>query len=67
LDNRAMSAWIRTAGRIPPWTETWPTPLTSFSRCASSVSAMSLSWRSEMVCEVIARVTIGASAGFTLE
>ena len=37
------------------------------SRCASRVSAMSLSWRCEIVSEVIASVTIGASAGFTLE
>ena len=58
---------MRTAGLMPPWTETWPTPVTSLSRCAINVSAMSLSSRSAMVCEVSATVTIGASAGFTLE
>ena len=58
---------MRIAGRILPWTVTRPTPVTSLSRCASKVSAMSLSWRCEIVSEVIASVTIGASAGFTLE
>src|SRR4029077_6363828 len=36
-------------------------------RCASSVSAISLNCRSETVSEVSAKVTIGTSAGFTLE
>ena len=58
---------MRIAGRMLPCTVTRPTPVSSLSRCASSVSAMSLSARSEMVSEVIASVTIGASAGFTLE
>ena len=35
-------------------------------RCAIMVSARSESWRSGMVGEVSARVTMGASAGFTL-
>ncbi len=57
---------MRTAGRMLPCTVTRPTPDTSLSRCARSVSAMSLSARSEIVSEVIASVTMGASAGFTL-
>ena len=44
-----------------------PTPPISLSRCASSVSARSLRLRSDMVSEVSASVTIGVSAGFTLE
>jgi hypothetical protein len=52
---------------MPPWTETWPTPVTSLSRWASSVSAMSLNCRRETVSEVSAKVTIGTSAGFTFE
>ena len=58
---------MRMAGRIFPCTVTRPTPEISLNRCASSVSAMSLSARSEIVSDVIASVTIGASAGLTLE
>ena len=58
---------MRTAGLIPPCTETWPTPLTELSRWASRVSARSLSVRRETVSEVSATVTIGESAGFTFE
>ena len=58
---------MRIAGRNPPSTVTRPTPLSSLSRWASRLSARSLSWRSEMVLEVSAKVTIGASAGFTFE
>ena len=58
---------MRIAGRMPPCTETWPTPVTSDSRGAMMVSAMSLSARWSMVLEVSASVMIGASAGFTLE
>ena len=58
---------MRTAGRIPPWMVTRPTPVTSLSRCISTVSARSLSCRSDTVGEVIANVTTGASAGFTFE
>ena len=56
---------MRTAGLMPPSTETCPTPATLLSRWAISVSARSESWRSEMVGEVSASVTIGWSAGFT--
>jgi hypothetical protein len=56
---------MRTAGRIPPSIDTWPTPVTWLSRCPIRVSARSLIWRSEIVCEVSASVTIGASAGLT--
>ncbi len=52
---------------MPPCTETWPTPVTSESRGAMMVSAMSLSVRRSMVCEVSASVMTGASAGFTFE
>ena len=58
---------MRTAGRNPPSTVTRPTPVTSLNRWASRLSARSLSARSETVVEVSASVTIGASAGFTLE
>ena len=57
---------MRIAGLRPPCTETWPTPVTSLSRCAIMVSARSLSWRSEIGRDVSASVMIGASAGFTL-
>ena len=52
---------------MPPCTETWPTPVTSDSRGAMMVSAMSLSARRAIVFEVSASVMIGASAGFTFE
>ncbi len=58
---------MRTAGLMPPCVETLPTPEISESRCANSVSARSLKERSATVCEVSASVTIGVSAGFTLE
>ena len=58
---------MRIAGRMPPCTETWPTPLTSESRGAMMVSAISLSARRSIACEVSASVMIGASAGFTFE
>ena len=57
---------MRTAGFSPPSTETRPTPEIWLSRCASSVSAMSLIARSEIVSERSASVMTGASAGFTL-
>ena len=57
---------MRTAGRMPPSTATWPTPAMELRRWAIKVSARSDSWRSEMLDEVSASVTIGASAGFTL-
>src|SRR5436309_1150063 len=53
---------MRTAGRILPCTVTLPTPATSLKRCVSTVSERSLSWRSEMVGEVMASVMIGATA-----
>ncbi len=52
---------------MPPCTATWPTPVTSDSRGAIMVSAMSLKLRSAIVCEVSASVMIGTSAGFTFE
>ena len=58
---------MRTAGLMPPSTDTWPTPGTELSRCVISVSARSLRLRIEMVFEVSASVMIGASAGFTFE
>ena len=58
---------MRTAGLMPPCVDTLPTPLISLSRCASRVSARSLRLRSDTVSEVSASVTIGVSAGFTLE
>ena len=63
---RATSAWMRTAGRMPPSTDTWPTPLTVDKRWAMSVSARSLRSRIDTMSDVSARVTTAASAGFTL-
>ena len=57
---------MRTAGFNPPSTETRPTPEIWLSRCARSVSAMSLIARNEIVSERSANVITGASAGFTL-
>ena len=57
---------MRTAGLMPPCTETWPTPDTEARRCAISVSARSESARRGTVSEVSASVMIGASAGFSL-
>ncbi len=57
---------MRTAGRMPPSTETWPTPEMELSRCAISVSARSRQLRAcGMLSEVSASVMIGVSAGFT--
>ena len=58
---------MRIAGRMPPSTETWPTPVTSDSRGARRLSARSLKARWSTVSEVSASVMIGVSAGFTLE
>ena len=63
----AGSTCRRSAGRILPCTITRPTPPTCASRCASSVSAASLSRNSGSVPEVSASVITGGSAGFTLE
>ncbi len=52
---------------MPPSMVTRPTPLISERRGASSVSARSLSTRTDAVSDVSASVTIGASAGFTFE
>src|SRR5260370_37589282 len=58
---------MRIAGLMPPCTVTLPTPESSLSRWARRLSERSLSWRSEIVLGGSASVTIGASAGFTLE
>src|ERR1700694_3829067 len=58
---------MRVAGRMPPCTETWPTPVTSDSRGAMMVSAMSLSARWSMVLEVSASVMIGGASGVHFE
>jgi hypothetical protein len=52
---------------MPPSTETWPTPVTSESRGAMMVSAMSLKARRSIDFEVSASVITGTSAGFTFE
>jgi len=59
-------ASMRTAGGAEPPTNTWPTPSTCDSRCASTESAMSYTRGVSSVSEVSARIMIGASAGFTL-
>jgi len=57
---------MRTAGRMPPWMVTRPTPATSLKRWVNMVSVRSLSCRSEIDGDVIASVMIGESAGLTL-
>ena len=57
---------MRTAGSALPPTVTCPTPSTWDSRCARMVDAASYICPRDSVGEVSARMTIGASAGFTL-
>ena len=59
------SACTRTAGCCPPPTKTCPTPCTWAIFCASTVFAVSNSWGSGTVFDVIERMSTGASAGFT--
>ena len=61
-----VSTWIRTAGRWPPDRVTSPTPLTWLILSASRVLAMFCTSVSGSESEVSARVSTGASAGFTL-
>ena len=58
--------WIRTAGRWPPESETWPTPGTCEILVARRVSTRFCTCVIGIVCEVMPSVRIGASAGFTL-
>ena len=58
---------MRTAGRILPCTVTRPTPESSAQPLSDQGIGDVAQRRIEMVFEVIASVTIGASAGFTLE
>ncbi len=60
-----VSAWIRTAGRCPPASETRPTPLTWLIFCASRVLTRFCTSVSGTVSELIASVSTGASAGLT--
>ncbi len=57
---------MRTAGRELPPTLTWPMPSICEIFCASTVSATSYICGWVMTSEVMARIKIGASAGFTL-
>ena len=61
------SASMRTAGRMPPSTETWPTPVTVLRRWPINVSARSLRSRIETESDVSASVTMAVSAGLTFE
>ena len=61
-----VSAWMRTAGRWPPASVTRPTPLTWLIFCASRVLTRFCTSVSGIVSELIASVSTGASAGFTL-
>ena len=56
----------RTAGFWLPSMVTRPTPVTSLSFCARTVSARSLTFSSGSVSEVSASVRMGVSAGLTL-
>ena len=62
----SVSAWIRTAGRWPPDSETWPTPETWLILSARRVLTRFCTSVSGRVSEVMARVSTGASAGLTL-
>ncbi len=56
----------RTAGRWPPDSVTSPTPDSCEIFCATRVSARSCTFGKARLFDVIASVTIGASAGLTL-
>ena len=59
---------MRTAGRMLPSTDTWPTPDTWLSRGAEQrVGDVAEDRAAARSCEVSASVRIGVSAGFTLE
>ena len=64
--NATGLAWMRTAGRRPPAMATSPTPGTSESLGASRFSTRSCTRITGSEGEVIASVSTGASAGFTL-
>ena len=57
---------ICTAGRSPPASDTWPTPLSCDSFWAMRTSARSSIWVSDSVFEVTASVITGVSAGLIL-
>ncbi|MNK78822.1 hypothetical protein D3C87_984700 [compost metagenome] len=59
-------AWMRTAGRCPPLSDTRPTPETWLIFCASRVFTRFCTSVSGSVSEVMASVSTGASAGLTL-
>ena len=59
---------MRTAGRMPPWTETRPTPVTSRQPLRHQrVGDVAQLRAARSSSEVSASVMIGASAGFTFE
>ena len=62
----AGSIWTRTAGFWLPSIVTRPTPVTSLSFCAMTVSARSLTFSKGIESELICRVRMGVSAGLTL-
>ena len=61
-----VSAWMRTAGRCPPASDTSPTPETWLIFCARRVFTRFCTSVSGSVSELMASVSTGASAGFTL-
>jgi hypothetical protein len=60
-----VSAWMRTAGRMPPASVTSPTPVTWLIFCASRVLTMFCTSVSGSDAELTASVSTGASAGLT--
>ena len=60
------SSSTRTAGSAAPLMITWPTPSICESCCCSTVLAASYICPRVSVAEVSARISTGASAGFTL-
>ena len=64
--NAVGFAWMRTAGRLPPAIDTSPTPGTCDSLGASRFSTRSWMRMTGSDGEVMASVSTGASAGFTL-
>ncbi len=65
-DSACVLAWIRTAGRCPPESDTSPTPEIWLIFCASRVLTRFCTSVSGMLSELIASVNTGASAGLTL-
>ena len=67
LNNEVGLSSTRTPGRAAPPTMTCPTPLIRDRVCDNTLAAASYNCPTVSVCEVSARMTIGASAGLTFQ